>query len=145
MSSRVVSILCVDDNLQVGQSLERWFRRLSDFRWLGWVSATAQVEEMVDRLKPDITLMDLDMPGEDPVAVVARLASRQPPMRVVMLSAHLKPHDIERSLKAGAVGYLSKHQGPDAIAAEVMRIADGAVVLSPAAESALRDARPPPA
>jgi DNA-binding NarL/FixJ family response regulator len=137
-----VSILCVDDNAQVGASLERWFRRLSDFQWVGFVPGVETVEEVVDRVKPDIVLMDLDMPGEDSVAVVARLTARTPPVRVAMLSAHLRPDDIRRSMRAGAAGYLSKDQSPDKIAAEVMRVAEGAVVLSPDAEAALRDNPP---
>jgi DNA-binding NarL/FixJ family response regulator len=142
MSAHVVSILCVDDNVQVGASLERWFRRLSDFRWAGFVHGVETVEEVVDRVKPDIVLMDLDMPGEDSVNVVARLTARTPPVRVAMLSAHLRPDDIRRSMQAGAAGYISKDQSPDAIAAEVMRVAAGAVVLSPEAEAALRDNPP---
>ena len=139
MVARPVSILCVDDSALVGRALERWFHRFSDFRWLGWLPGPESVEETCTRLNPDVVLMDLDMPGEDAVAVVNRLAHRVPPVRVAMLSGHLRPKDIRRSLAAGAAGYLSKDQPAGEIAAEVMQVAEGKMVLSPDAEAALQN------
>jgi len=141
MASRVVSILYVDDNFEAGAALERWFRRLSDFRWLGWVSSTAEVEAAVAWRKPDVLIMDLSMPGEDPLAVVARLKRDYPALRIVMLSAFVNPRQVQRALDAGAIGYMTKTQNVAEIAAEVRLVAEGRSVFSPEAAAALREIR----
>jgi DNA-binding NarL/FixJ family response regulator len=134
---KAISILVVDDNPLVGESLARWFSRVDGFRFLGYIDDTAKVEEIVTDLHPDVVLLDLDMPRFDPVGVVSRLAAAHPTIFVTMLSAHMLPHAIRACLNAGACGYLSKDEDPASIAAALRRIAEGKRVLSPQAEAAI--------
>jgi DNA-binding NarL/FixJ family response regulator len=134
---KAISILVVDDNPLVGESLARWFSRVGDFRFLGYVDDTSKIEEIVKDLHPDVVLLDLDMPGFDPVGIVSRLAAAHPTIFVTMLSAHMLPHAIRACLNAGACGYLSKDEDPAAIAAAVRRIKEGKRVLSPQAQAAI--------
>jgi DNA-binding NarL/FixJ family response regulator len=141
LRQKPISILCVDDNPLVGDSLARWFARITDFRFAGYVQDGRKVEQVVHQLHPDVVLMDLDMPGIDTVALVARLAASKPTIHVAMLSAHADPGDIRRCLDAGACGYLCKDENPVAVAVAVHEIAEGKRVLSPVAQAAL-DAGP---
>lgn len=134
---KAISILVVDDNPLVGESLSRWFSRVEGFRFLGYVEETSKIEEVAKDLHPDVVLLDLDMPGFDPVGVVSRLAAALPTILVTMLSAHMLPHAIRACLNAGACGYLSKDEDPAAIAAAVRRIKEGKRVLSPQAQAAI--------
>ena len=136
--TKPLSVLCVDDNASVAPALERWFRRLSDFEWLGSLRSADELQATVDRLNPDVVLLDLDMPGADPVVALKQVRAEHKSVRIVMLSAHLRPEDIDRCLTAGAAGYLSKNATPADIAAAVKTIASGKRVLSPEAEESLR-------
>jgi RNA polymerase sigma factor (sigma-70 family) len=80
--------------------------------------------------RPQIVLMDIEMPGENGIELTKALAAKHPDIRVVMLSAFSDTERVFSAPKAGAVGYLLKNTAPDEIRAAVERAAAGEPMLS---------------
>jgi two-component system, NarL family, response regulator LiaR len=80
--------------------------------------------------RPQVVLMDVEMPGDSGIELAQALREKLPDVRVVMLTAYADPERVFAALKAGAVGYLLKNVGPDEIRATVARAAAGEPILS---------------
>ena len=77
------------------------------------------------RVKPDVVVMDLSMPGMGGLETVRRLLAQDPKARVLALSAHEDTAHPQRVLRAGALGYLTQRSAPDALIAAVTAVAAG--------------------
>ena len=77
------------------------------------------------RVRPDVVVMDLSMPGLSGIDAVRRLLAADSNARVLALSAHEDTAHPQRVLRAGALGYLTKRSAPEALIAAVSAVADG--------------------
>jgi two-component system invasion response regulator UvrY len=77
------------------------------------------------RLKPDVVVMDLSMPGMGGLEAVRRLLAQDPKAKLLVLSAHEDTAHPRRVLRAGALGYLAKRSAPEALIAAVSAVARG--------------------
>jgi len=75
------------------------------------------------RVKPDVVVMDLSMPGMGGLEAVRRLIAQDPKARILALSAHEDTAHPRRVLRAGALGYLAKRSAPEALIAAVTSVA----------------------
>jgi two-component system invasion response regulator UvrY len=75
------------------------------------------------RVQPDVVVMDLSMPGMGGLEAVRRLLARHPDARILALSAHEDLAHVQRVLRAGALGYLTKRSAPDVLIAAVEAVA----------------------
>ncbi|MEW2308715.1 response regulator transcription factor [Streptomyces sp. NPDC006864] len=96
-----------------------------------------------ERLRPDVALLDIDLPDLDGITVAATLAERVPGCRALMLTALDRPGHLRRALAAGAAGYLLKSATPAQTADAVRRIAAGGRVVDPAMRGGERSAPSP--
>jgi two-component system, NarL family, invasion response regulator UvrY len=83
------------------------------------------------RVKPDVVVMDLSMPGMGGLEAVRRLIAQDPKVRVLALSAHEDSAHPRRVLRAGALGYLTKRSAPDALIAAVTAVAAHQAYVDP--------------
>lgn len=98
-------------------------------------------------LLPDVVLLDLHMPDGDGIVALRALVAADPPAKVIVLSAASSSAQIERAMRHGALGFLSKEVGPEALAECIGVVAEGRMFgreLS-ALPVAPRAARPPSA
>jgi two-component system, NarL family, invasion response regulator UvrY len=89
------------------------------------------------RVKPDVVVMDLSMPGMGGLEAVRRLIAQDPKARVLALSAHEDTAHPRRVLKAGALGYLTKRSAPEALIAAVTAVAAHEAYVDPQTARAL--------
>jgi two-component system invasion response regulator UvrY len=89
------------------------------------------------RVRPDVVVMDLSMPGMGGIEAVRRLLAQDPKARVLALSAHEDTAHPRRVLRAGALGYLAKRSAPEALAAAVRAVARGEHYVDPQTAQAL--------
>ncbi len=75
------------------------------------------------RVRPDVVVMDLSMPGMGGLEAVRRLLAQDPKARILALSAHEDTAHPRRVLRAGALGYLAKRSAPEALIAAVTAVA----------------------
>ncbi|MEU8776575.1 response regulator transcription factor [Streptomyces sp. NPDC048606] len=81
--------------------------------------------------KPDVALLDVDLPGVDGLAAAAELAARLPSCRTLMLTSFGQPGTLRRALDAQVSGYLLKDARPEQLAAAVRSVAAGQRVIDP--------------
>jgi len=126
---RPIAVLCIDDNVMLGKALGRCIDAEPALEWLGAISDGGEAFESVARLRPDIVLMDIDMPGFDTFGLVERIAGAVPTTRVIMLSGHVDRDYLTRALDCGAWGYLSKAEETSALIDAIQRAHGGEIVL----------------
>lgn len=129
-----VRVLCVDDNDLVAEAIARKLLLTGGFVWLGQLSDAGQLVEQAERLKPDVVLLDIDMPGVDPFKALAQLARTKPETIVLMLSGHVRLDLIERAIESGASGYVSKYEATETLIDAIRRAHKGEFVLGPEAQ-----------
>jgi len=130
-----IRILCIDDNSLLASSLERWMAVTREFEWCGWVSDAPEALAAVEQNRPDVVLLDIDMPGSDSFEVATVIAGAYPATKVVMFSGHVRAEFIDRALDAGAWGYISKNETMENLGKAINAIMTGQFVLSPEIQS----------
>lgn len=133
---RRIRIFCVDDNDMVGRALERRLARETDLEWLGILADGVVALERIGELKPDIVLLDIDMPGIDTFTLARQVSTDAPETRVVMFSGHVTPEFVERAMNSGAWGYISKNDDVPRIIEGIRAAARGEIALSREAHEA---------
>jgi DNA-binding NarL/FixJ family response regulator len=92
-------------------------------------SADAAIAKTIEA-KPDVILMDIDMPGLICFDAAKRILSMQPSTRIIFLSAFLHDHYIEQALRAKASGYLTKREPFETVVAAILEVASGGAYFS---------------
>jgi len=87
--------------------------------------------EIATRLRPDLVITDLSMPGIDGLEATRRLCATTPGVRILILSIHDEPSWVKAAFEAGACGYLTKICVPEEIEAAVRAVLDDRFYLSP--------------
>ncbi|MFJ8971140.1 MULTISPECIES: response regulator [unclassified Streptomyces] len=136
-AARAISLVVVDDHPVVRDGLRGMFAAAPGFEVLGEASNGVDALTAVERLDPDVVLMDLRMPGGGGVAAIAELTRRGARSKVLVLTTYDTDSDTLPAIEAGATGYLLKDAPREELFAAVRAAADGRSVLSPAVASRL--------
>jgi DNA-binding NarL/FixJ family response regulator len=126
-----IRVFCVDDHAFLVEGLQARLSLARDMEFVGRLSTAEDLIAEVKRTRPDVVLMDIEMPGPDPFEALEDLRRQCPKTRVIMLSAYVRDHYIDAAVNAGAWGYLSKHDDPDKILQAIRDVANGAFVFGP--------------
>lgn len=129
-------VMLVDDHVLVRMG----FRMLLADARLEVVAEASNGEQACQdyaRVRPDVVVMDLSMPGMGGLEAVRRLLAQDPRARLLALSAHEDTAHPRRVLRAGALGYLSKRSAPEALATAVRAVARGERYVDPQTAQAL--------
>lgn len=132
----MISIILVDDHPLVREGIKGMLAANPDIEVVGEASNGPDGVELARRLRPDLALMDLRMPGGDGVSAT-RAITRSSTTRVVVLTTYETDQDILTAIEAGASGYLLKDIEPAALAQAIRRAANGETVLAATAQSTL--------
>jgi DNA-binding NarL/FixJ family response regulator len=104
-----VRILLVDDHPMILAGLADTIANEPDLRVVGELDDGAGVLEAFEALRPDVTIMDIAMPGLDGLRALEALRARHGQARVMMLTTLAGDHQMRRALELGAAGFLMKH------------------------------------
>ncbi|MFF4801280.1 response regulator [Streptomyces sp. NPDC001351] len=126
-----IRLLLVDDDPLVRAGLSLMMGGAEDIEIVGEAADGAEVEELVDRTRPDVVLMDIRMPSVDGLTATERLRERKDAPQVVVLTTFHADEQVLRALRAGAAGFVLKDTPPAEIVEAVRRVAVGDPVLSP--------------
>ncbi len=104
----MINLLIVEDQQTILQLLKSYLEQDSNLRVVG-IAADGQVAiEKVDRLRPDVVLMDVEMPGIDGISATRIISERYPETKILILTTHDDDQIFNLALQAGARGYLLK-------------------------------------
>ena len=126
-----VRILLADDHKLVRQTLRRFLESEDDFELVGEAGDGRQALEEVEKLHPDILLLDIMMPGLNGLEVTRRVYKEFPGTRVLVLSMHPDKAYVVRALQNGAAGYVVKQADVSDLIDGVRAVSKGDRYLSP--------------
>jgi DNA-binding NarL/FixJ family response regulator len=109
MSDQKIRILVVDDHPVLRDGVAAILENQVDMEMVGEARNGGEAVERFRALRPDVTLMDLQMPGMNGVDAIAAIRSDYPGARIIVLTTYTGDVQAVRALKAGAVGYLLKN------------------------------------
>ncbi|MGW5885588.1 response regulator [Streptomyces koyangensis] len=127
-----ITVLLVDDDPLLRAGLSFMLGGAGDLRVVGEAGDGREVPALVERLRPDVVLMDIRMPHVDGLTATERLRGLPDAPEVVLLTTFHADEQVLRALRAGAAGFVLKDTPPVEIVAAVRRVAAGDPVLSPA-------------
>ncbi len=108
MSDSKIRILVVDDHPVLRDGVAAILENQTDMTMVGEARNGSEAVEIFRALRPDVTLMDLQMPGMNGVEAISAIRSEHPGARIIVLTTYAGDAQAVRALKAGAVGYLLK-------------------------------------
>jgi DNA-binding NarL/FixJ family response regulator len=132
-----IRLLVADDHPVVRDGLRGMLAGQPDLEVVGEAADGAEAVALVPRLRPDVVLMDLRMPGMDGVEAIRRLRTSRPDVRVMVLTTFDTDTDVVRAIEAGATGYLLKDTPREELVRAIRAAARGEAVLAPAVATKL--------
>ena len=117
-----IRILCVDDDLATNRLHALLLGAESDMEVVGMVGDVPDVLPAVERLQPDVVLLDLSLRTDRSDGLLGEIVQRHPGVCVVVLSGFDQPETVDRLFAVGASGFIAKAVEPQAIA-EAVRMA----------------------
>lgn len=127
-----IRLLLADDQELVRQALCALLALEDDFEVVASVGRGDEVVAAAREHRPDVALLDIEMPGLDGLAAAAVLAAQVPDCRVVMLTTFGRAGYLRRAMDAGAAGFVVKDAPADVLADAIRRVRDGERVVDPA-------------
>lgn len=125
-----IKILLVDDHGIVRQGLRMYLQMDPDLQVVGEASNGEEAVDQARKLKPDIVLMDILMPGMDGLEATAVIRRELPDTEVIALTSVLDDAVIHQTIRAGAIGYILKDTGSDELCRAIRAAYGGQVQLS---------------
>jgi len=125
-----VTLLIVDDHPIVRDGLRSICETDPRLEVMGLASDGQEAYEMANALRPDVILMDLNMPKTGGLAAIKKLAERGCSSRILVLTTYETDHDVLPAIKAGATGYLLKDSPTQELIEAILATNRGEAVLS---------------
>lgn len=125
-----VSVLLVDDHPIVRQGLRNLLESIPEFRVIGEAGDGLQALEMVEKVQPQVLVIDVMMPGLTGIEVTQRVKRQWPATKVIILSMQNNEAYVVSALKSGASGYILKDTGPEELVDAIRTVVKGERYLS---------------
>ena len=140
-----IRILVVDDHHVVRQGLVALLNIMPEIKVVGQAADGAEAIKLYRSLHPDITLMDLQLPGLSGVEAIRRIRNEDPQARFIVLTTFDGDEDIYRALEAGARAYLLKGMTVEELTSAIKAVHAGKTRISPAIAEKLAERMSGPA
>jgi two-component system nitrate/nitrite response regulator NarL len=131
MTSSPIRLVVVDDHALFRRGLVGLLKDISEFEVVGEASNGEEAQGVIDRTRPDVVLMDVNMPGMDGIQAVEALRAKNFPGRILMLTISEHEEDLLAAIRMGADGYILKNTEPEDLRKSILHVFEGEGVLSP--------------
>lgn len=128
----MIRILLADDHPLMRAGLATWFEDEKDMELVGQAADGESAWADIRRLKPDLVLLDIEMPGMNGIEIARRILKEKLPVRVLMLTAYSAQQYVMASIRAGAKGYILKTAPFEQLRKAILDVANGIFYLDPA-------------
>ena len=140
-----IRVLLVDDHRVVRSGLSAFLLAFEDLELVGEADSGETAILICNKVKPDVVLMDLVMPGMDGAEATQAIREQCPDIQVIALTSFKEEELVQKALKAGAIGYLLKNVTADELAKAIRAAKAGQPTLAPeAAQVLIQATRKPP-
>lgn len=126
-----IKVMLVDDHPLVRQGIKQLLGLEESFQVVGEAQDGADVVAKALILKPDVVLMDLNLPGKNGIELTAELKKHLPSTNILALTVDTDQHHVYDIIKAGALGYVLKDIEPDFLYAAIRSVARGDAYIQP--------------
>ena len=133
MSQQVVQpsrILIVDDHPLFREGVQQLIERDPELTVCGEASGVADAMEAITRLQPDLVMVDISLGGASGIELIKSIKSQHEELPILVVSMHDESLYAERALRAGAMGYVMKHEPSKTVRAAIHRVLQGEIALS---------------
>lgn len=130
-----LKVLLVDDHLVFRKGVLSILKSSPDVDVVGEAADGFEAQKLARELRPDIILMDVNMPGCDGIEATRRILAENPAQKVVMLTVADNDQSLFEAIKSGASGYLLKNLGSAELLEALKAVAQGEARLSPSLAS----------
>lgn len=124
-------LLLVDDHAVVREGYRRLLESRPDLTIVGEAATAREAFDQHRLLAPDVLVLDLGLPDMGGVELIRRLVQRDAGVRILVFTMHREPIFATQSLRAGALGYVTKSSPPDVLVGAVYQVAARRQVISP--------------
>ncbi|MBO3749445.1 response regulator transcription factor [Streptosporangiaceae bacterium NEAU-GS5] len=127
----MIGVLMAEDLAMLRHALVSLLNLEPDIRVLSEVGSGDKILEEARRHRPDVAVIDIDMPGLDGLTAAAQLQTHLPEVRVLILTSLGKPGNLRRALSAHVSGFMLKDGPPEQLAQAIRDVARGTRVIDP--------------
>jgi len=124
------TVAIVEDNAVMRKTFRQWIDTAPGFRCVFACATAEEALAEIPRLKPDVVLMDIHLPGESGIACTARLKEKLPDVQVIILTVYRNHELIFQALQAGACGYLLKRSSPEELLKAISEVLSGGAPMT---------------
>jgi DNA-binding NarL/FixJ family response regulator len=117
-----IRVLCVDDHLEIRRLFELVLKDQEGIEIVAMADSAEDLEEKIETHRPEVVVLDISMPGRNPVDAMREARERYPAVRFLVSSSYDDPGMIERVFQAGANGYLVKGSAFEELADSIRRV-----------------------
>ena len=128
---KVTRILIVDDHPMVRERVAEVINREGDLEVCGEAEDRHEALASIERLRPDLAIVDLTLKNSHGLELIRDIQLRFEGLRILVLSMYDVPLYAQRSIRAGALGYITKKEATRNIIAAIRRVLSGQIYLSP--------------
>jgi DNA-binding NarL/FixJ family response regulator len=126
----MIKVAIVEDNDTVRHTLSELIDATPGFGCVGACATAKEAMAEIPRLKPEVVLMDIHLPGESGIACTEKLKARLPDLQVIILTVYKDTELIFKALKAGASGYLLKRAQTDEVLRAITEVCSGGAPMT---------------
>ncbi len=127
----MISVLLTDDHALVRTGIRRLLEDSKQVKIVGEANCGEDSLKLAQELKPDVILMDVNMPGIGGVEACRRILQRNPAQKIIVLTIHNEQTFPKRMLEIGAKGYLTKECGVDEMLEAIRKVYQGGAYIAP--------------
>jgi len=127
----MIDILLIDDHSLVRTGIKRLLEDSKQVKIIGEADSGEESLQLMQKLKPDVILMDVNMPGIGGVEASRRILQKDPSQKIIILTIHTEQTFSKRLLEIGAKGYLTKECHIDEMLAAIKQVNNGGSYIEP--------------
>ena len=124
------TVAIVEDNAVMRNTFRQWIDAAPGFRCVFACATAEEALAEIPRLKPDVVLMDVHLPGESGIACTAQLKEKLPDVQVIIVTVYRNHELIFQALQAGACGYLLKRSSPEELLKAISEVRSGGAPMT---------------
>ncbi len=126
-----IKVIIFDDNDSLRDSIAMLLHDTADFTLMGAYSHCLDVTENIKDTKPDVVIMDIDMPGMNGIEGVKLIRKNFPTVQILMLTVFDDDEKVFAAIKAGAGGYILKNAEPKDLLQAISEVYNGGAPMTP--------------
>jgi RNA polymerase sigma factor (sigma-70 family) len=123
-------VLIIDDHVMMRDGVAEIIEHADDLSVCGTASTANEGLDALNKLKPDLVLVDITLPGKNGIEFIKDARAMQPALRILVMSMHDESLYADRVLRAGGRGYIRKQEGGDKLIEAMRRVLRGEIAVS---------------